>query len=92
MARSSTCCRAVAQVGGPALIGHVLVQHHPDLSADDRSALAQLAGEDVIVAPNPDLPAEVVATAGLCKRTCDGIDIAAIDQFITERKGKGPEQ
>jgi hypothetical protein len=72
--------------------GDVLVQHDPDLSRGERSALEELAGDGVVVAPNPDLPAPVVATAWLFKRTCDDVDVDAIEAFIAERKGKGPEQ
>jgi hypothetical protein len=72
--------------------GDVLVQHDPDLAADDRAALEELAGDGVVVAPNPDLPDTVVATAWLFKRTCEAVDVAAIEDFIAERKGKGPEQ
>jgi hypothetical protein len=72
--------------------GDVLVQHDPDLPADDGAALQDLAGDGVVVAPNPDLPADVVATAWLFKRSCDEVDIRALEEFIDERRGKGPEQ
>ena len=72
--------------------GDVLIQHDPDLSDDDRSALEALAGDGVVVASNPDLPAPVVATAWLFKRTCEGLDLDALQAFIDEREGKGPEQ
>ena len=42
--------------------------------------------------PNPDLPAPVVATAWLFKRTCDEVDVPALEAFIDQRRGKGPEQ
>jgi hypothetical protein len=68
--------------------GDVLVQHGPDVDAAD---LAELGREGVVIAPNADLPAPVVATAWTYKRTCDAVDIAALREFIEERGGKGPE-
>jgi hypothetical protein len=70
--------------------GDVLLQHG-DLPAADEAALEGLGGPGVVVAPNPDLPAVVVATAWTYKRTCDAVDIAALQEFIDERLGKGPE-
>jgi len=72
--------------------GSVLVQHDPDLGAEELDRLDALAGEDVVIAPNPDLPAPVVATAWLYKRTCESVDADALQEFIDERRGKGPDQ
>jgi len=71
--------------------GDVLVQHSPDLTPEDQSGLATLAGPGVVIAPNADLPAPVVATAWTHKRTCDAVDLDALRGFIDERRGKGPE-
>lgn len=71
--------------------GDVLLQHDPDLPAADLEALRALAGDRVVVAPNPDLPDPVVATAWLFKRTCDAVEAPALQDFIDERVGKGPE-
>jgi hypothetical protein len=71
--------------------GDVLIQHAPDLPAEDLDALRELAGEHVVVAPNPDLPEPVVATAWVYKRTCSAVDLAALQDFMDERVGKGPE-
>lgn len=71
--------------------GDVLVQHAPDLPDQDRAELATLAGDGVVIAPNPDLPAPVVATAWTHKRTCEAVDLAALRGFIGERRGKGPD-
>jgi Protein of unknown function (DUF3105) len=71
--------------------GDVLLQHGPDLDADQRAELEDLVGDGVVVAPNPDLPAPVVATAWLHKQTCDGVDADALREFIDDRVGKGPE-
>jgi hypothetical protein len=71
--------------------GDVLLQHDPDLPADDLERLEGLAGPGVVVAPNPDLPSPVVATAWVARRTCDTVDVAALEEFIDERGGRGPE-
>jgi hypothetical protein len=71
--------------------GDVLLQHRPDLSGDQLTALQELAGPGVVVAPNPDLDDPVVATGWLYKRTCDTADIPALEEFVDARTGKGPE-
>jgi hypothetical protein len=71
--------------------GSVLLQHDPDLQGDDLADLEALGGPGVVVAPNPDLPALVVATAWTYKRTCDAVDVAALREFVEERSGKGPD-
>jgi hypothetical protein len=70
--------------------GDVLVQHAPDLPDEDRRVLETLAGDGVVVAPNPDLPAPIVATAWLYKQTCRSPDEDALEDFIETRKDKGP--
>jgi len=71
--------------------GDVLLQHDPGLPAAALADLQDLAGAGVVVAPNPDLDDPVVATAWLYKRTCSAVDTAALQGFIDERGGKGPE-
>ena len=71
--------------------GDVLLQHDPDLPGADLTRLEALAGDGVVVAPNPDLPEPVVATAWLYKRTCDEVDAEALQEMIDERQGKGPD-
>ena len=68
--------------------GRVLVQYR---DRRDAEALGRLASPDVIVAPNPELPADVVATAWTFKLECDGVDIAALDTFVADHEGKGPD-
>lgn len=68
--------------------GDVLIQHDPDVPAAE---LAPLAAAGIVIAPNPDLPASVVATAWTYKRTCTSVDLTALEEFIDERLGKGPE-
>jgi hypothetical protein len=71
--------------------GDVLLQHRPDLSDGALADLEALAAPGVVIAPNPDLPAPVVATAWTYKRTCDDVDVAALQEFVDERSGKGPD-
>lgn len=71
--------------------GDVLVQYLPSLARADIAALEALAGDGVVVAPNPDLDDPVVATAWVHKRTCTAVDTAALQAFIDERVGHGPE-
>ena len=70
--------------------GGVLIQHR---GVDDAgiAELAELASEQVVVAPNPNLAAPVVATAWLAKRTCGQVDLEALRLFVDERLGQGPE-
>jgi len=71
--------------------GDVLLQHRPDLDPDALARLQQLAGDDVVVAPNADLADPVVATAWLFKRSCQTVDATALQHFVDERLGRGPE-
>jgi hypothetical protein len=66
--------------------GNVLVQYR-DLAGTDLEAVTGLAGEHVVVAPNPDLPAPVVATAWTYKLTCDAVDVDALETFIADHAG-----
>jgi hypothetical protein len=76
------------QVGGLEL-GGVLLQHR-DLAPDELAELEAVAGESVAVAPNPDLPDRVVATAWLFKQTCSGVDAGALRAFAEAHVGEGP--
>lgn len=71
--------------------GDVLLQHLPRLDADQLVELQGLAGDHVVVAPNPDLPSAVVATAWTHVRRCSSVDVGALRAFIRERAGNGPE-
>jgi hypothetical protein len=70
--------------------GDVLLLHRPNLPAADRTKLEALARDGVIVAPATDLPAPVVATAWVYKRSCSSVDVPALREFVTTRAGKGP--
>lgn len=69
--------------------GDVLIQHRPDLDADALEALRSLAATGVVIAPAPDLPDPVVATAWVHKRSCAEVDVDALQAFVDERLGKG---
>lgn len=71
--------------------GDVLIQHE-GLADGDVEQLESLAGEHVVVAPGTDLPAPVVATAWVFKRTCEEVDTGALREFADERIGQGPDQ
>jgi hypothetical protein len=66
--------------------GDVVVQYR-DLTGADLDEVKLFAGDQVVVAPNPDLPAEVVATAWTYKLTCTALDIDAIETFIADHAG-----
>jgi hypothetical protein len=70
--------------------GGVLLQFEPGLDSTQVAALAGLAGEGVVVVPNEDLPAPIVATAWLVKQSCDTVDAAALGGFVDDHLGGGP--
>ena len=67
--------------------GIVLVQYR---DPTDLEALRPMATGKTVVAPNPSLPARVVATAWLWKQTCSAVDTAALAGFAAEHANKGP--
>jgi hypothetical protein len=70
--------------------GNVLVQHR-DLGDDDITALEALASNVVVVAPNPELPEPVIATAWTFKLRCDALDVVALESFIADHAGRAIE-
>jgi hypothetical protein len=68
-------------------VGHIVVQYR---DMEDQAALDPLAGDLVNVAPNPELPAAVIATAWQHKLECTGPDVDALRGFIDDRVGKAP--
>ena len=66
--------------------GIVLVQFR-DVDPAEVEQLRTLAGDQVVVAPNPDLPTPVVATGWLVSMRCDGVDLDALGGFIHEHGG-----
>lgn len=71
--------------------GDILIQHR-DLADADRARLEALAGPQVVVAPNPDLPDRIVATAWTTRRSCEAVDVDALAEFVDARAGRGPDQ
>lgn len=67
--------------------GKVLVQHR-DLDDETRRRLEALAGDLVVVAPNPELDRPVVATAWRHRLRCTAVDRAALDAFVFAHAGK----
>jgi hypothetical protein len=73
--------------------GRVLLQYDPDeISAPDRRRIERLAGDDVTVAPNPDLPEAVVATAWTVKQTCTRADPDALAEFVEAHRSAARHQ
>ncbi len=70
--------------------GDILIQHRTGLPAAQEQALEALAGPHVVVAPATELPAPIVATAWVYKRTCSTADATALTAFVHARSGKGP--
>ena len=70
--------------------GEVLLQHR-DLDAGERRELERVAArnERVTVAPNPDLPNRVVATAWTYKQACRYVSADALRRFVDAHAGKG---
>jgi hypothetical protein len=72
--------------------GEVVVQYRQrDLDAAERNDIEAFARRTarVTVAPNPDLPAPIVATAWTYKQTCTDIDNDALGRFARAHAGKG---
>src|SRR4029077_220753 len=65
-----------SQVG--ALEAGIVLLQYRDLSADELGTLTSLVADKVVVAPNPSLPARVIATAWLYKQPCSGVDASAL--------------
>jgi hypothetical protein len=74
--------------------GVVLLQHDPGLAPDDVATLESLAQRaSVLVAPNDELPAPVVATAWTRKLVCASLadgGVDALSAFVAELAGQGP--
>jgi len=74
--------------------GYVVLWHQPGL---DPAGLAQLvelqeaSGNDVIVAERASLPVPVAATAWGHRLLCGAVEPEALERFVAERVGNGPE-
>ncbi|HVM04843.1 MAG TPA: EamA family transporter [Acidimicrobiales bacterium] len=72
--------------------GGVVVQHK-GLDATGRARLEALAADDVAVAPNPELPSPVVATAWQHRLVCGDAgeaSVEAVERFVAAHRGGGP--
>ena len=65
--------------------GIVIVQYRDP--ADGRPTSCRSPAADVVVAPNPDLPSAVIATAWAQKVTCSGVDVDSVQRFIDSVAG-----
>jgi hypothetical protein len=61
--------------------GQVLIQHRPGVAID---TLVPLSGDDVVIAPNPSLPAPVVVTAWRRTLRCDEPAVGRIRAFAAD--------
>ncbi|MGC4807509.1 DUF3105 domain-containing protein [Micromonospora sp. DT233] len=71
--------------------GHVLVQYAPDTSAADVDALERLGRRhprDVVVAPYPALGHGIGLSGWQRWQRLDGLDVAAIGDFVTKVAGR----
>ena len=69
--------------------GQVLLQHR-DLAAPDRTKLEALGGPQVVVAPNPALPAPVVASAWRTRQLCRSVEVDVLARFVRAHAGRDP--
>ena len=53
--------------------------------------LQGLAGEDVIVAPNPTMASPIVATAWRVRQVCDQLELSTLRQFATVNANQAPD-
>ena len=74
--------------------GIVVVQHDPSVTGEELAGVEALADDElVVVAPNPDLPAPIVATAWTRKLLCTTLDdggAQALGRFVAEQAGQAP--
>jgi hypothetical protein len=71
--------------------GDVLIQYR-DVDAGVRAAVRALAGDRTVVAPNPTLPAPIVATAWTYRLTCRALDTDALSRFVEAHAGRSTGQ
>jgi hypothetical protein len=78
----------------PEQVGHLeaggILLQHDGLTEAQVEELAGLAGEEVAIVPNPDLPAPIVATAWLRTMRCSTPDLDALDAFVVANVGRAP--
>jgi hypothetical protein len=74
--------------------GAVWITYQPDLPADQRDRLRQLAesATHILVSPYPGLPSPVVASAWGYQLRLDGADDPRLEEFIRRFLSQGPER
>ncbi len=63
--------------------GKVLIQYSSALPPADVADLQGLAGDDIVVAPNPTMASPIVATAWRTRQVCDQLELSTLRQFAT---------
>ena len=74
--------------------GYVVVWHQPDLEPSglaQLTALQEASGNDVILVERPTLSVPVAATAWGHRLLCGEVEPEALERFVAERVGDGPE-
>ncbi len=74
--------------------GYVIAWHAPDLPAEQKKQLEELAARhdpDIIVAEREGMPVPVAATAWGQRLLCEQVEPDALDRFVEEHVGNGPE-
>ena len=74
--------------------GYVVLGRAPALGDEQREQLADLERAhdgDVIVAERTSLPVPVAATAWGHRLLCQAVEPAALERFVDEHVGNGPE-
>ncbi len=76
--------------------GYVAIWYRPDISPGELTDLQSLANrsiKDVLLVPRPSLTdTPVAATAWHRRLLCQRPDVAALEQFVTSYRNKGPEK
>jgi hypothetical protein len=71
--------------------GMVLIQYASSVPAADVADLQGLAGDDIVVAPNPTMGPRIIATAWRVRQTCDQLDLVTLRQFATLNANQAPD-
>ena len=74
--------------------GYVVLWHQPGLAPDglaQLTALQKASGKDVILVERASLPVPVAATAWGHRLLCGEVEPDALERFVAERVGDGPE-
>lgn len=75
--------------------GYVIVWYHPDIAAPDLQALRGLQeryDRDTLLVERASLDVPVAITAWHKRALCPRIDAAALGEFVTAYRNKGPEK